>query len=454
MKNAKLLAAIAGLAFVCIGSAGQDIQFGETLKVTPADGTPGSEFGVSVAIDQGVMAVGAHNDDANGADSGSVYLYDANTGVQLMKLLPDDGMPGARFGCSVAIAGGVVAVGAVSDVHNGVASGSAYLFDAASGDQIAKLTPSDGAEGDEFGISVAIEGGVVIVGAKRDDDLGLDSGSVYLFDTTGVQLNKILADDGTTGDNFGGAVAIDGGIVAVGAHTDWNGNIFFAGSAYLFDATTGGQLNKLVANNPQTSDFFGSSIDIDNGLVVVGAWAKSVFFDHSGAAYVFDAASGSQLAYIVPADGHDRDHFGISVAIDDGVVAIGAHQDGDNGWVAGSAYLYDAFTHTLISKLLTSDGEAFDYFGTSIAIDNGLIGAGAIGDADNGEDSGSVYLFDGVDGPCTVDFTGEGTIDLFDLFAYLELFNLGDLAADFTGDGAIDVFDVFAFLDAFNAGCP
>jgi hypothetical protein len=55
---------------------------------------------------------------------------------------------------------------------------------------------------------------------------------------------------------------------------------------------------------------------------------------------------------------------------------------------------------------------------------------------------------------CPADFTGDGSLDIFDVFAFLDAFNASDLVADFTGDGALDIFDVFAFLDEFNAGCP
>jgi len=56
--------------------------------------------------------------------------------------------------------------------------------------------------------------------------------------------------------------------------------------------------------------------------------------------------------------------------------------------------------------------------------------------------------------PCAADYTGEGTLDVFDVFAFLDLFNAGDLAADWSGGGLLDVFDVFLFLELFNAGCP
>jgi len=301
---------------------------------------------------------------------------------------------GDEFGFSIAIGSGIVAVGARLDDDNGPNAGAAYLFDASTGAQIAKLLADDGAAGDEFGYAIAIDSGIVAVGAMRDDDNGFDSGLAYLFDaTTGAQIAKLLTDDGTTNDNFGGSIAIDGDIVAVGAHAAWVGSLYLAGSAYLFDVSTGDQLTKLVADNAAVNNFFGSAIDIDNGLVAVGAWARSISFDHSGAAYVFDVSTGSQIAYIVPSDGHDRDHFGRSISIDNGVVAIGAHQDGDNGFNSGSAYLYGALTGTLINKVLASDGAVFDRFGSSIAIGNGVVAVGARGDEDNGADSGSAYVF-------------------------------------------------------------
>lgn len=55
---------------------------------------------------------------------------------------------------------------------------------------------------------------------------------------------------------------------------------------------------------------------------------------------------------------------------------------------------------------------------------------------------------------CPADFTGDGTLDIFDVFAFLGAFHAQQPSADFTGDGVFDVFDVFSYLDAFNAGCP
>ncbi len=107
----------------------------------------------------------------------------ADLGDQLFKLLPNDGAAYDHFGVHVAISGTTAVVGARSDDDNGTDSGSAYLFDATTGTQLAKLLPNDGAAHDLFGHSVAISGATAIVGTPGDDDNGGEtSGSAYFFD--------------------------------------------------------------------------------------------------------------------------------------------------------------------------------------------------------------------------------------------------------------------------------
>lgn len=70
------------------------------------------------------------------------------------------------------------------DDDNGTDSGSAYLFDTVSGNLLQKLTAPDGASGDFFGHSVALDGDSALIGTPLDDDNGIDSGSAYLFKKT------------------------------------------------------------------------------------------------------------------------------------------------------------------------------------------------------------------------------------------------------------------------------
>ncbi len=386
-----IFAAVISLG-VAVPTLGQVIN--EDFKLLPSDGAERDEFGYSIAIDNSVVAVGARDDADNGFKSGSAYLFDASNGVQIAKLLPSDGAAEDGFGSSIAIADGVVAVAASLNDDNGTDSGAAYLFDAVTGAQIAKLLPSDGAAGDRFGYTIAIDNGIVAVGAAFDDDNGTDSGSAYLFDaTTGAQLAKLLPSDAAESDYFGVAIAIDNGIVAVGVLWD-DDNGTDSGSAYLFDASTGAQLAKLLPDDGADGDVFGIAIAIDDGIVAVGASLDDDNGTSSGAAYLFDASTGAQIAKLLPSDGAQSDMFGRSISIDNGFVAVGAFYNDDKGDNSGSAYLFDASTGAQIFKLLPSDGAANDRFGWSIAIANDVVAAGASFDADNGDWSGSAYLFD------------------------------------------------------------
>jgi FG-GAP repeat len=426
----------------------------EDLKLLASDGDSFDEFGWSIAMDLGVVAVGAHNDDDNGGNSGSAHVINAATGAQIVKLLPSDGAAGDQFGYSIAISDGIVAVGAYRDVESGTASGSAYLFDAVTGAQIAKLLPDDGAEQDFFGRSIAISNGIVAVGAPNDDDTGSNSGSVYLFNTaTGIQTFKLIASDGEAGNSFGFSVAISNDVVAIGANFD-NDSGFTSGSVYLFSATTGGQIHKLLASDGDAGDEFGFCVAIDNGIVAVGANRDDDNGPQSGSAYLFNASTGAQFAKLLPGNGVQVDQFGTSIAIDSGIVAVGAYRNDDSAFDSGSAYLFNASTGAQIAQLLASDGAANDYFGWSIAIDGGVVAVGAYVDDHIGANSGSAYAFTVPSVPCLADLTGDGILDFFDVQEFLGLFAAQDPAADFNSDGVFDFFDVQEFLNLYAAGCP
>ena len=132
---------------------------------------------------------------------------------------------------------------------------------AADWEQVGKLLASDGAAYQRFGTSVDIDGNIAIVGTD-------EAGSAYLFDvTSGEELFKLTDDDDEPDDDFGFSVAIDGDIGVVGAHSKGES----AGAAYLFEVTTGLQLAKLTASDTAPSDHFGLSVAIDGNLIIIGA---------------------------------------------------------------------------------------------------------------------------------------------------------------------------------------
>jgi VWFA-related protein len=238
----------AGSAYVFDGSGG---NWRQQAKLTPADGDGGDGFGQSVALDGLTALVGANTDeDPNGRNAGSAYVFDGSGGDwrQQAKLTPADGDSDDQFGWKVALDGSTALVGAWGDEDpNGRRAGSAYVFDGSGGGwrQQAKLTPTDGDAGDRFGISVALNGSTALVGANNDEDpKGTDGGSAYVFDGSGGgwrQQAKLVGAPPShdSGDQFGGAVALDGTTALVGAWFDEDPNGRRAGSAYAFDLGSG-----------------------------------------------------------------------------------------------------------------------------------------------------------------------------------------------------------------------
>ncbi len=234
----------------------------------------------------------------------------ADLGDQIAKLLPDDGQARELFGWSVGISGATAVAGAYLGWNNGVINGSAYLFDTTTYRQIIKLRADDGAEGDNFGYSVSINGSIAVVGAYRDDDDGKDSGSAYLFDTTtGQQIAKLLPKDGAAGDEFGYSVALSGDTVIVGAYgRDENG--FESGSACLFDISDPAkpvQIAEFLPDDGAAEDHFGVSVAIGgapgNEIAIVGAFWDDDNCDNSGSAYLFDAAAPGNCPWDLDGDG-------------------------------------------------------------------------------------------------------------------------------------------------------
>jgi len=419
---------------LCAGAAHAGV--GDQLhKLVAGDGNTGDQFGYAVAVSGTVAVIGAQYGDGSGSGSGCAYLFDVATGAQIAKLVPTDGSTPLRFGQSVAIDGTIAIVGADGHPDTADVLGRAYLFDTTTGAQIGRLTADDGSPGDYFGIAVGISGTTAIVGANGDDDVG----SAYLFDTTtGAQITKLSPSDGAIGDSFGRAVAIDGAIAVVGALND-DDNGFESGSVYLFDSATGAQLDKLLPDYGEPDDRFGCAVAIDGSTLVVGALGDDDNGPYSGSGYVFDTATRTQTAKLRAPDGVGNDRFGTAIGVGNRLVVVGSPWDDDSGSFSGSAYLFDT-SGNRIAKLLPYDGAANDEYGCAVAIDGDMVLIGAYGDDDNGNSSGSAYVHSAVTACSPADVTTQGA-------------GIGDPNYG-VPDGQITAADINYYVNVWVAGCP
>jgi len=361
----------------------------EVAKLIAEDGANNDFFGFSIALSDDTAVIGSLRDDDNGTDSGSVHVFTrvGNNWRQQTKLTAADGEAGDEFGGNVALDGDIVVIGAMRDDDKGVDSGSAYVFtrSGTAWSHQVKLTASDGAVGDEFGYSVAISGDTAVVGAPRDDDKGDDAGSVYVFTRTGItwsQQTKLAASDGAAGDLFGISVAISGDTVVIGADlADEKGSN--SGAAYVFSRSenTWSQQVKLTADDAEAGDLFGIRVTVFGDTAVIGAARDDDKGDESGAAYVFirSGIEWVQQAKLSANDGAANDRFGTRVATYGNTAVIGAILSDVTSDNTGSAYVFtrSGSTWSQQTKLAASDGAADDVFGWSVALygDTVMIGA-------------------------------------------------------------------------------
>jgi len=364
----------------------------ENKKILASDGAANDFFGYSVAVGSGRIVAGAygHNVGSN-ADQGSAYIFDLN-GNQLGIITASDGAADDQFGFSVAVGNGRIVIGARNDdIGSNLNQGSAYIFDL-DGNQLGIITASNGAADDRFGSSVAVGCGRIVVGAYLDDvGSNVNQGSAYVFDLDGNQLGIITASDGANGDSFGYSVAVGNGRIVVGAPFHEVGSNNNQGSAYIFDLN-GNQLGIITASDGAADDQFGFSVALGSGRIVVSSPFNDIGSNNNqGSAYIFDL-NGNQLGIITASDGAANDNFGRSVAVGSSKIVVGAYADDDNGGASGSAYIYD-LDGTNEVKITASDGAAVDWFGYSVAAGSGRIVVGASRDDDNGNESGSAYIF-------------------------------------------------------------
>lgn len=379
----------------------------EDWRLIAQNGASDDLFGASVSIDGTWAIIGAYGDDDAGFSAGAAHIwyFDAATRqwTRTAKLLPEPESDEGYFGFSVAMSGGIAVVGAIYADDLGNDSGAAYVFDRENGWARTKLLAPDGGEGEYFGRSVSIDGGVLVIGSSSRTQ-GLEAGGAYVFRRNGHVWEfetKLGHETLEPGDQFGDSVCVSGDRVVVGAWGDDG-----VGRAYVYEHTVNGwgTPRVLAPDDGELDDRFGCSVDTSGNAIVVGSYGHEHDGNSAwaGSAYVFrhDGQDWRQQQELLRSDPAEADDFGQRVAIHDDTIVVNSYQDDDKGESSGSAYLFrydgNGFWEQDPDKFLASDGAPFDLFSYSaVATDGRMVLIGAYeNDNENGENAGAAYIYD------------------------------------------------------------
>jgi hypothetical protein len=451
---------------VAVGAISQDYTFtfdlgggGDVLNgpvyAKSSNSGMGDQQGAAVSASGNLVAVGAPLEDSNAsgvnqnqnnessADSGAVYIY-RRVGLawtQEAYLKASTNQADARFGTSVSLHNegntAILAVGAPKfDGTGGTDSGAVHIFRrSAAGVWTEEQRVEPAPTGKEFGASVSINrvggGYALAVGAPR---YGTDHGAAYVFRYNGSVWNQekwLIAPNTEPNDRFGSRVSMYGSVLAVGAPGEDSNGVGVnpaaqannsapdSGAVYLyaFAANDWSLTTYLKASNTGAGDAFGSSLSVENNVLVVGAPGEDSdgtnqannSASEAGAAYVFEFSAGawSQLNYLKVGTNLTTPEFGGDVCVHSGMVLVGATERLGSAGATGAARYFVRGVSTGFdfgsSLFRAANADEGDAFATSVSISGEGIFIGApsedsnargfgTGPSDNGAaDSGAVY---------------------------------------------------------------
>lgn len=399
-----------GAAYVFERNHDEQNTWTEKVKLTSSSISSGDKFGIPLDIDEEYLVIGSTREDDFGSDAGAADVFELNLGAsddweEITKLTNPEGADQDSYGYSVAISGDTAVVGAYLESGSGVNRGAAHIYERNLGGwnnwgEVTRLIASDEEDNDIFGLSVAINGDLIVVGALGKDNA---AGAAYVFqrnqggpDNWG-EVGILTASDAEEGDKFGYSVGVSGETVVVGANYE-DGAGDTRGAAYAYQRNLGGvdnwgEAGKLTASDAADMDNFGISVAISGDTVVVGA-------PYRGAAYIFDRNQGGadnwgEVSKLISSDAIDFGYFGYTVAISEDTVVIGA----DMKTGGGAAYIFDRNlggedNWGEVIKLTSFDQEDYDSFGFSVFINGDSVVVGAISEDGLGTDRGAAYVFD------------------------------------------------------------
>jgi hypothetical protein len=288
-------------------------------KLLASDGAAHDQLGRAVAIQGDTLLAGAPSADIDGTSQGAAYVYTRQGGLwsESQKLFDEEGLLADLFGNAVSIDGETAVIGAYSaNIGGNVNQGAAYVYSLVDGTWLLeqKLVASDGANPDQLAWSVAVRGDVALIGARQKIIDGHEAhGAAYVFrrdGTTWSEEQRLTPSDGQDLGFFGWAVALEGHVVLVGARHDFPG-ANAQGVVYEYRRNNGlwEEIQRFEAPIGQGLDGFGQALALDSRRALISSRTNDLVFPLGGTVWVYGRPvlfedgfeSGSTAAWTVVA---------------------------------------------------------------------------------------------------------------------------------------------------------
>ncbi len=387
-RAARPLVAIALLTV--LGASSGVARAQQAFKLTASDASSSAGFGFSVDVDGDTAIVGANTEAGTATAAGAAYVFvrSGATWVQQAKLVAGDTAQGDHFGESVAIHGDHAVVGApFADLVLGSDAGAAYVF-ARSGttwSETAKLTTLFSNADDLFGTAVAIDGDRVAVGSPFGDGNDISAGAVYVYERSGTtwpNTGRVFSQNSTIGDRIGESVSLSGDTLATGALGD---DVLapFAGAAYVFRLSGTQWLEevRLQAFDGTSGQTYGRAVAVDGDRLAVSASGDKDLGSLAGAVYMYERVGTTWTfdAKLTGATTTAGDQLGHRVALQGDVLAAGSFGDDAQGSNAGSVTVFRLLgsTWTEQLELFTDMAGPSDRLGRAVAVSGATVLGGA-----------------------------------------------------------------------------
>ncbi|GEC36467.1 hypothetical protein EME01_05390 [Sinorhizobium meliloti] len=390
-----ILAGLTATNRIAVGSCntGQSYDWATQSTLTklnnPSPGTDWDLFGETLAMEGPYLAIRAAGEDFNESNNGYVWVRDSATGAALYAIAEPQPFATSNFGWAMDMQGGRIAIGAPDNDTGANQAGRAWIFNAANGALLTTLANPAPTVDDIFGSGIALYGNLVAVGAPYNDTGATNAGTVYVFNaTTGALTQTIDNPAPGNGDLFGSSLALEGNNLVIGAVSDDPGGTVDAGSAYVYNASTGALISTWNNPLPSTNDEFGQTVGIANNIALVTAGTP-----HAGVAYTFNPATGTNIATLTKPGSGTGSEFGYSSAISGPFAAIGAFGDQLTS-SNGRAFIYNTASGALLHSVESSMPATTDSYATGIALDGGLLAVGDPRDTEIGPNFvGAVHIY-------------------------------------------------------------